>query len=209
MSVLTTPIIILHGLGNRAWTLILLEWYLRWCGFKRVYRPQYNADTDPEVACSYLSKPLTEFLNGNARTPIVVIGNSMGGLVGSKLKGFGFNVSLLITINSPLNGARLLRQLDSWVPTRVMDVCGGNSQTYTYLKTTMKASIPNHPYKTISTSLPFMSFDGMVYREDAMIEPEHHTDIPWGSHHTVIFDPRVYWRIKAILDSYTLLMKFE
>jgi pimeloyl-ACP methyl ester carboxylesterase len=77
----SVPIIILHGLGNRAWTLILLEYFLNWHGYSNVYRPQYNADTTPERAAAEVTTFLTEYFKGDRNQSFVVIGNSMGGLV--------------------------------------------------------------------------------------------------------------------------------
>jgi pimeloyl-ACP methyl ester carboxylesterase len=197
----STPVIILHGLGNRIWTLIGLEWYLNWHGFTDVHRPQYNADALPISAANQVSNILMERFHDDQTQPIVVIGNSMGGLVAVELARFGWKIELAIMINSPLNGATLLRELDDMLPVRVMDVCGGNTPTYTYLKRRVACPIPPHPYKTIGTNLPFLNFDALVYEKDAMIEPEHHHRIGWGSHHTVIVDPRVYFEILRILQS--------
>jgi len=195
----SVPIIILHGLGNRAWTLILLEYYLNWHGYSNVYRPQYDADKDPNLAASDVSKLLIEHFKGNKNQSFVVIGNSMGGLVAFSLSQFGWKIELAVTINSPLNGSTMLRNLDSMLPTPLMNLCGGNTPTYNYLKRLAVNGIPPHPYKTIGMNLPFLSHDSMVYETDAVIEREHHHAIGWGSHHTVIIDPRVYFRILAIL----------
>jgi pimeloyl-ACP methyl ester carboxylesterase len=196
-----TSIVLLHGLGNRRWTLIGLEFYLNWYGYSNVFRPQFNADTLPEISCAEVTRLLIEQCRLDKTQPIVVIGNSMGGVVGSHLHEFGWRIELLITINSPLNGATLLRELDSMLPISVMGMCGGNSPTYNYLKALPVMGIPPHPYKTIGTPLPFMNSDGMVQEQDAMIEAQHHHRIGWGSHHTVVLDPRVYFAILSILQN--------
>jgi pimeloyl-ACP methyl ester carboxylesterase len=197
----TTPIIILHGLGNRAWTMILFEWYLNWCGYTNTFRPLYDANALPMNSSREVNRKLLDHFKGRQNHTVVIVGNSMGGVVGAEMHKFGWDVKLLITINSPLNGASFLHQLDGAFPTRLVEVCGGDSTIYNYLRRKPPAAIPPHPYKTISTNLPFMQFDGMVYQQDAMIEPKHHSIIPWGSHHTVVLDPRVYFEVVQIIKS--------
>ena len=196
-----TPIVILHGLGNRAWTLTGLELYLTWHGYTDVYRPQYNADQTPEKAIVEVSGLLLRHFKGDHHRPIVVIGNSMGGVVAFALHACGWKIELAIAVNSPLNGSTLLRDLDAVLPKWLMDVCGGNSPTCMELKRRIWNGIPPHPYKTIGMALPFMNSDGLVYSKDATIEPEHHRALGWGSHHTVVADPRVYLEILRILQT--------
>jgi pimeloyl-ACP methyl ester carboxylesterase len=196
-----TPIVILHGLGNRSWTLTGLEWFLNWKGYPSVYRPQYNADTLPERSVVQVTRLLVDVYRIDKTQPIVVIGNSMGGVVAASLCKLGWTIRLMIAVNSPLNGATLLRELDAMLPTWVMQRFGGNTATYEYLKQRIASEIPPHPYKTIGMTLPFLDMDGLVYSKDSMIEPEHHRAIGWGSHHTVIFDPRVYLEILRLLQT--------
>lgn len=196
-----TTIVILHGLGNRAWTLIGLEWLLNWNGYTDVFRPQYDANVHPDTACMMLSKQLIDHFKGDHNRPFVVIGNSMGGVVGANLHRFRWNIELLITVNSPLNGSTLLRELDATLPGKLMELCGGNTPTCEYLKHLTMNGIPPHPYKTIGMTFPFTSFDGLVFSKDAMIEPEHHRWIGWGSHHTVPLDARIYLEILSILQT--------
>ena len=180
----------------------MLEWYLNWYGYTNVWRPLYNADVPPVVSSTEVDSLLRIHLQDKVNQSVVFIGNSMGGLVGMEMHKFGWNIQLLITINSPLHGATLLHQIDELLPSKLVEICGGNSRTYTYLRNVgARSVVPPHPYKTISTNLPFLPFDGMVYEREAMLDPSHHTAIPWGMHHTVVLDPRIYWSLLSILQS--------
>jgi len=84
---------------------------------------------------------------------IIVIGQSMGGVVGNSLHTKGWNIKLSISIGSPLHGAYLLRQFDNILPKMIRDYFYNKKpRVYDYLTTKESTE---EPYHSISMAWPF------------------------------------------------------
>lgn len=118
---------------------------------------------------------------------IVVIGQSIGGVIADNLHRKGWSIEKAIYIESPLHGANLLNQLEACLPTWVSNMF--RKLPYEYLKTKEPEQEPPHAYKTISMG-SWSNFDGCVYRKEATLTEEHHTHLAWADHRTIFANPR-------------------
>ena len=138
-------------------------------------------------------------------TPLIIIGQSLGGLIGSQLHKHGWNIQQLIAIASPLHGARFIGEIEQKVKRCV------NETTEKLLRKLLIRKVyndlrdlaesdpelaePPHAYHTISTSWGNGDFDGCVYRDETIITPENHTHIPWSDHRFILFS----WRLLCVI----------
>lgn len=132
--------------------------------------------------------------------PIIVIGQSMGGVIANSLHKKQWDITIAIYIGSPLHGARLLNHLDSNLPTVIRDWFYKSG--YDHLLTKEQEPAPPHPYHTISMAWPFTDFDGCVYKDEATIEEDKHTHLGWADHRTVFLNPRLWWCVGEILHKH-------
>lgn len=198
---LSTPIVMLHGLGGKPITLLPTEWMLRFhYGYSNVFRPTYPVDVfrNLERGLDVLDLILLE-MGLDKETPLVVIGQSMGGVYANKLHERGWQVLLSITIGSPLNGARLLTQLEPMLPEVIKRVL--HKPPYDHLKQMLPASAPPHPYKTITLGWALSDFDGCVYKSDAMIDPAHNTHLAFADHRTIFANPRLGYTLAQMIKA--------
>jgi pimeloyl-ACP methyl ester carboxylesterase len=187
-------VFLLHGMGATPWTLWPLEQCLRkWGGYQRTHRLSYpvdqltfgeSVDFVDELMAKHADKETEE---------VILVGQSMGGLVANRLHTKGWQVKVAIYIGAPLHGARLLTQLESMLPTMVRNAM--YKRPYGFLMEKAREMVPPHPYHSISMAWPGTSFDGCVYRDEATLHPQHHTHLPWADHRTVFANPRLWWHV--------------
>ncbi len=100
-------IFLLHGLGAHPITLLPLELALNYVGFKNTHKLSYPVDTLPFEEClDDVYNKIISLIDKD--DPIVLIGQSMGGVVSNNLHTRGLNIKHAIYIGSPLHGANLL-----------------------------------------------------------------------------------------------------
>lgn len=200
-------VFLMHGLGGRPITLLPLELYLNACGYMRTHRLTYDVDTqDLRASCEQVDRLMQEETRSKSE-PVILIGQSMGGVVASEMHKYGWTNLRMVTIGSPLHGARLLPQLESVLPAWVTAAlyklpydelkarCEGRAHEETQVKP------PPHPYRTISMSWPFTTFDGCVSKDEAMFAEENHTHLPWADHRTVFANPRLWITVADLVDA--------
>jgi pimeloyl-ACP methyl ester carboxylesterase len=196
-----TPIILLHGLGPgwiQSYFLMPCAYWLQWnLGFKNIHRIVYpTKDTEFQEMLESVSASLEKIVSKDK--PIIVIGASMGGVVANNLHTKGWNISKAIYVGSPLHGARMLNTAEAYLPTMIRDALF--KPAYGYLMDKKREDVPPHKYHTISMSLPFTEFDLCVHRDEATLEDEYHTHLPFSTHQFVWFNPRLWSTISQQLS---------
>ena len=194
---MNTPVFLLHGLGCRTITLWPLEQYLRRVhGLTNTYRIAYPIQTlSFEDSLDFVDRRLGRY--ANKQNEIILIGQSMGGVVANSLHKKGWKIKLGIYIGSPLHGAHLISQLESILPTTIQNLL--YIKPFDYLKSKDKEKEPPHNYHTISMAWPFTDFDGCVYRGETMMDERKHTHIPWSDHCTIFANPRLWTTVGSLL----------
>jgi len=183
------PVVVLHGLGERVWTMSLFLTFLQTCEFN-VIAPHWPANSCTLDEClDAIDASLQRQLK--KRTPIIVIGNSMGGVMAMHLHQRGWKIKKAIAVAAPLNGATLFRWLESTTPSSLFDVF--YQPGHDYLRRTKKLAIPPHPFRTLSFG---PGFDGQVTDADAILNEQNHTRFVLGTHFSLVCDPRVWFWIK-------------
>lgn len=196
-NVLATPVIMLHGLGAHPTTLLLLELYLNHMGWSNTHKPYYPIDKMTfDETMDYVDREITNIVQDREQE-IILIGQSMGGVVSNNLHKRGWNIKKAIYIGSPLHGASLLHQLEKILPTKIRDQL--YKLPYDYLKMKGREEIPPHPYKTISMGWFFTDFDGCVYKNETILEDEHHIHLVWADHRTIFANPRLWILVEQLL----------
>jgi len=192
---LSVPVVLLHGLGEKPWQLLLMHRFFDMMGVQTVVRPKYRVnDVSADEALELLDAQLQKLVE--KRNPIVVVGQSMGGVMAHRLHEKGWRVAKSISIGSPLHGANLLNILESKLPTWIATSL--HKKAYDTLKLPQTLDPPPHPYHTISMALPFSTnFDGCVFVHETLFDRQHHTHMPFASHQFVVANPRLWtliWR---------------
>lgn len=186
----TTPVVVLHGLGERVWTMSLFLWFLRWMGFSNVVTPHWPANTcELDVCLDSIDATLQQHIK--KKTPIFVIGNSIGGVMAMHLHTRGWKIKKAIAVAAPLNGAGIFRWLEDTLPDSLF--APFYQPGYAYLRRTEKMAIPPHPYRTLSFG---PGFDGNVFEADVVLDNKNHTAFLLGTHFSLVMDPRVWLWIK-------------
>lgn len=200
----SSKIILLHGLGARPITMWFLENYLNRNGIENTYRMYYPVDElDLQGCVDYVDQKLPEETQLNKEEDsITIIGQSMGGCVGSLLHQKGWNIDLLITVGSPLRGTRFLQQCQNKLNTLVYNFLF-NRKMYSDLLNMINNPLqaPPHPYFCFSMSWFMTNFDGCVYKDEARFSDQHHAHLNWTDHRTVFMDPRLFRQILAKLNT--------
>ena len=196
-----TPIFLLHGLGPEkiiSMTLYPLEIYLNHQGYQNTYRLSYPVNhVELEEAIENIENQMIELANKES-DEIILIGQSMGGVVANNLHKKGWRIKKAIYIGSPLHGAKLLNQLEDILPEKLTNML--NKKAYDVLKKKERESEPPHPYHTISMGWFYTEFDGCVYKEEAMLDEKHHTHLAWADHRTIFANPRLWNFVKSLLE---------
>lgn len=196
--VINTPVFLLHGLGAHPVTLWPMEQYLSFMGgFVNTYRLSYPVDElEFEDSLDYVDSEMLKYVGKDQE--VILIGQSMGGLIANSLHKKGWKIMMAVYIGSPLHGADLLNQLEAALPSKIRDVL--YKKSYDFLKSKGKEDDPPHPYHTISMAWPFTMFDGCVYKDETMLDERNHTHLPWADHRTVFANPRLWHCVlKAII----------
>lgn len=193
---MNTPIFLLHGLGAHPITLLPLELYLNFRGWKNTYKLSYPVDTLLFDDCvDYIDREMQKFVE--KRDEVILIGQSMGGVVANNLHKKGWEIKHAIYIGSPLHGANLLNQLEKILP--IFIVNSMYKLPYDYLKQMNKEKIPPRSYNTISMGWMYSEFDGCVYIGESMLEKDKHTHLQWADHRTVFANPRLWCLVDKLL----------
>lgn len=191
---------LLHGLGSHAFTLYPLQWWLS-RDFDNSICIEYPVDEFDSVAdmVSYVDQEMLRHADKKLDT-VTLIGQSMGGVVANNMHTKGWRIDKAVYIGSPLHGARLLNQLEAVLPTRVKDLL--KKKSYEVLQAKPSEVVPPHPYATLSMGWACSRFDGCVYQDEAILEPEHHTHLSWADHRTVFANPRLWMQVRELLTSH-------
>jgi len=191
------PIVLLHGLGEKPWQMYPLELYLNKVGgLQNTHRILYEVNNIPYVeALDKLDNQLENILNKDT-DKLIVIGQSMGGVMANNLHTKGWTCLKIITIGSPLHGARLLNYLESKLPNWITKKLKKRAYDYLMDKSAnqLRDLKPPCDYHNITMSLPFCSFDGCVFADEAKFKDDfdNHTHLPWAHHTTIFFNPRLW-----------------
>lgn len=186
-----STIFLLHGLGANTLTLKPLELFLNAKGIRDTHCISYNVDTQTTDESVIQVSSIMERFVRDKHSAIILIGQSMGGVIANEIHKHGWdNIQMMITIGSPLHGARLLNTLESVLPSWIRDTL--YKIPYDDLKNKERAEPPPHAYKTISMAWPFLEFDGCVYKDESCFEQRHHTHLSWADHRTIFMNPRLW-----------------
>lgn len=188
-------IFLLHGLGAHTITLLPLELALNYMGWYNTHKISYPVDHFSfEHSVDYVYHEITKVVKDE---PVILIGQSMGGVVANALHERGIQVRHAIYIGSPLHGANLLNQLERILPTSIRDFF--YKRPYDFLKSKDRALEPPHSYNTISMGWTWSTFDGCVYRNEATLDNSKNHHLAWMDHRTGFANPRLWKKVIDIL----------
>lgn len=190
------PVFLIHGLGASQYTMSGLEKYLKYY-YNQIWYLKYPSTTHQFSMCmDYIVGQLQELLGDNQQQEIIIIGQSMGGVFGCFLSEM-FNVKHLITIGSPLKGARIIKFLRH-IPIIYKILY---KPMYDYLVDLIENPLkePKCNYHCISMSWPFTTFDGCVFVDEAKFDDNNHTHLNYADHRTIFANPRLWYCVKQII----------
>jgi len=131
---------------------------------------------------------------------LIVVGQSMGGVVGARLHTRGWHLDTLVTIGSPLHGAAVLNYAVDCLPSTVVD--WAMKPNYEYLMLEKRMATPPHAGHCITMSWPFIgTFDGCVFVDEARFDEWPHTHLTWADHRTVFANPRLWHAVYVAIDT--------
>ena len=85
MTFITIPVILLHGLGAHPVTLLPLELYLNYMGWKNTHKLYYPVDKMTfDETMDYVDKEIAKIVK-DRKQEIILVGQSMGGVVSNNL----------------------------------------------------------------------------------------------------------------------------
>lgn len=191
-------IILIHGAGHRKivyYSMFPLQKYLKEQGLDSHVISYDNSKTlDECVTDAYLE--IKKIVPENDE--VILIGQSLGGVVSIKLHERGMNVVKLITIVSPVRG--------SWLCNKIKNSILGYSSMFRtpfhdlaieYDKEFTKPDIDVH---SITTSWPGTSFDGCVFIDEGTVDEDTHHHIGWSDHRLLFIDGRLFKKVHDILS---------
>lgn len=190
-----TPVILLHGLGSHPWTLAPLAYCIRQ-RFQHVHNLKYPVDNMEFHETLQFVDDLMATLVDKTKS-VILIGQSMGGVVANNMHKLGWDVKFAIYIGSPLKGARLLTQLNAVLPTAVRNLLF--KKPYGILMEKAPEEAPPHPYHCITMGWFHTKFDGCVYQDEATLDVQHHTHLAAADHRTVFFNPRLWITVNNLI----------
>ena len=213
---ITTPIILLHGLGGlignsfTRLSLYPLKKYLVFKGYNNVHIISYPADElTIEKSVEFVSNEISNITT--KEKDIIIIGQSMGGVIAFNMHTMGWKICLTISIASPLHGARLITQVENSIKNNLCESVSeyitkkikGQGHIDLQNKSTFnkKQLEPPHKYKTISLGWFNSEFDGCVYKDEAVIEEEQNLHLAWADHRTIFLNPRLWYHVHNIIDT--------
>ena len=193
-----TNIFMIHGLGSHSITFYPLQLYLQKSGYTNIHGINYPVNTYTfQQSLEFVNNKILEIIP-NENTPIVVIGQSFGGLICNNLHRMGRNILKSICICSPLHGAKLVNTVEYYLPEFIKKFI--NRNPYDYLKDKDKDELPPHDFHTISFGLFNSNFDRCVYKDEALLDANKHTHISWSSHMAGFIDLRLFRVVYNILE---------
>jgi pimeloyl-ACP methyl ester carboxylesterase len=179
------PVFVLHGLGERTWTMSPFVWFLNAQGWSTVYTPHWPANTCLLEEClDALDKEMQ--LYANKSEPIMIVGNSMGGVMAYHLHTRGWNILVSYSVAAPIKGSGLYRILKSSLPSAVFNFF--HRPGHDYLERTEQPPAPPHPWFTLGFHLG-VEFDLHVFLSD-MPNANHASTL--GTHFSLAYDPFVW-----------------
>lgn len=212
MEKYSVPIILLHGLGGfigpefTALSLAPLKSYLEFNNYTNVNIVKYPSDKfSIEESLDYVDNEILKIANKET-DKIIVIGQSMGGVIAFNLHTRGWDLKLSLSIGSPLHGARLITQVEERLkenlPENIFDYLHKSIKCQGHIALQNKSiqEEPPHDYRTISLGWFNYDFDGCVYKDEAIINPDKNLHLAWADHRTVFLNPRLWYHVKKILN---------
>jgi pimeloyl-ACP methyl ester carboxylesterase len=185
-----TPIALLHGLGASSLGMLPLAWYLQNRGFQRVVALDYDPNGQSAGASAIQVSRLLHVHGFKLHEPLIIIGHSMGGVVGNQLHKHGWKLAHAIYIGSPLHGARALHTVRALLPTWLTAAIWRSS--YTELAAKGRERAPPHRFFTISLGWGASRFDGCVWSDEAVLDPCRHAHLAWTDHRTALCSPTLW-----------------
>jgi hypothetical protein len=200
-------IILLHGLGPsiaQSLSLLPIKKMLNYYELSPILCLKYNSNDNITIdeSIDEISDSLIENNINKELDELILICQSMGGVIGNNLHRVGWNVIFAVYIASPLHGARHLTYLKSIWP-RLYSMI--HRSAYSILNEKNREEIPPHPYHTITLSWAYGSFDGCVYTDEAILEMEHNTHLNWTDHTFIWIHPRLWFCVKDLILRYLYL----
>jgi len=190
-------IILLHGSGGYSWSLTPIKIFLKGIGYKNIHVINYDYTGTIDGCIESVHNQLLKKANIE-KDSIIVIGQSLGGVVGMNLHKKKWNIKKLIAIASPLKGASIINTLDKYVPSIYYKLF--HRKVFDELKISKDKVIkPPHEIFTISTSWPFTNFDGCVFKHEAIIDNDNHIHIPCSDHRLIFMSPRLMYHLNRLL----------
>jgi pimeloyl-ACP methyl ester carboxylesterase len=195
---LLTYIFLIHGLGGTIHPLGPLHAYLNFKGYKNVHRISYPVrSVSLTVSVQHVNDEIHRIL-GEREDEIILIGQSLGGVVCHELHTYGWNIEKSITIGSPHHGSSLLTWANWFLPPKISRLL--EKQVFKDLLI-QKPVVPTHPHYTISTSIaPYIPFDGQVWVSETKISDYNHHHIHFNNHWTLFIDPRLLWKVNKLIE---------
>ena len=200
------PIVMLHGLGSHPITFLPLTVYLKIKGYTNTYAISYDPDNQSIMeAAQEVNQKLMEKLDKGQE--IILVGQSMGGVVANNLHQLGWDIKKAIYIGSPLHGARTIKSVRSWIPGTVLRVF--ESPAWNILEDKKREQEPPHDYHTITMGLnggsdiffkgssgpeSWKNWDGKVWKDEAMFSEDKNTHLDGEEHSLIFIKPRL-WRL--------------
>lgn len=193
------PIFIIHGLGGTTTSLKPLQTYLKINKYSEVHLITYPVQTIPlKESIQYVSDEILKII-GHKKIPIIIIGQSLGGVICHELHRHGLNIQKSITIGSPHHGSWLLKFIKYIAPKNIIEYLFNKPIYNDLLK--QQPKIPPHPHYTISTSVfPYIPFDGQVWVNETKIINNNHHHININNHWTIFIDPRLFILINNMIQ---------
>lgn len=192
------PIILLHGMGSHPMTLLPLELYLNYLGYVDTYKIAYETDySNLDELVTHVNSQMLKCLKSKNKK-IIIIGQSLGGVVANKLHEHNWNIHSAIYIGSPLGGAYFLNQLESTIPSFLFNYI--HEKPFNFLKKELEIKEPPHKYHTISMGWFYSYFDGCVYKGETSITDAKHSHFYFSDHRIAFADPRIWYFVGDIIQ---------
>jgi pimeloyl-ACP methyl ester carboxylesterase len=120
-------VVLLHGAGSHSATMIPILLALRHKGYRNVANVAYDCSGTLAKSVAIVAGKLKSLGGVNAATPLIVIGHSLGGVIGYELQAAAaalhFNIVHLVAIASPVHGSIVAKWANDTLPRRKVSVC--------------------------------------------------------------------------------------
>jgi esterase/lipase len=193
-------IILVHGIHCNANTLSPFKWTLNKAGYTNVKTitylnsGKYSLNDSIESANYELNKIVTK------KEPIVLVGQSLGGIVAHNMYKYNYNIIGGYYMVTPFNGSRLLQYYFN--NNKFIEIYPKyNKQIFTDINELSKYNslneIYNFPIRTISGGI--FDFDSKIFKDETILDKRYHKHIPFTTHGSVIYSPRVHYDLLKFL----------